>query len=87
MEVTKRQWPNTLMTEKSIYITHVAGTNYFVEVPVVTMRAPRSTADGGSQPTVAALLQTKQKLRLVIITYLQMYYYTRKTLAHVQPSI
>ena len=55
---------------KSIYITYVAGTNYFVEVPVATMHAPRSIADGGSQPTVAALLQTKQKLRLVIITYL-----------------
>ena len=52
---------------KSIYITHVAGTNYFVEVPVATMHAPRSAADVGSQPIVAALLQTKQKLKLVII--------------------
>ena len=52
---------------KSTDITYLAGTNYFVEVPVVTMHAPRSTADVGSQPIVAALLQTKQKLKLVII--------------------
>jgi len=37
----------------------VADTNYFGEVPVATMHAPRSTAAADSQPTVAALSKTK----------------------------
>ena len=38
-----------------------------MEVPVATMHAPRSTAAADSQPMIATLSQTKQKLKLVLI--------------------